>query len=119
MDRGETGKDFAQVMEMIVHINAKTMSGNKVILGVISAAVVGAIIGLLVAPEEGAQIRKKIKKKTNSLAGDLIDALEKSKQSAKDAAENLKEEGSALKDEAVNKAAEYTDTAKREFNDFN
>ncbi|WP_225865713.1 YtxH domain-containing protein [Dyadobacter aurulentus] len=104
---------------MIDHVKAKVMSGNKVILGIVSAAVVGAIIGLLVAPEDGAKMRKKIKRKTNSLAGDLIDALEKSKQSAKDAADNLKEEGSALKDEAVNKAAEYTDTAKREFNDFN
>jgi gas vesicle protein len=94
------------------------MSGNKVILGVVTAAVVGAIIGLLIAPEEGANTRKKIKKKTNSLASDLIDALERSKQDAKKTAENLKDEGTAYKEEALNKAAEYTDAAKNEFNDF-
>lgn len=111
-------QDFLFLGKLIDHIKAKVMSGNKVILGIVSAAVVGAIIGLLVAPEDGAKIRKKIKKRTNSLAGDLIDALEKSKQTAKGAAENLKEEGEALKDEAVNKAAAYSDTAKREFNEF-
>ncbi|KQS31289.1 YtxH domain-containing protein [Dyadobacter sp. Leaf189] len=94
------------------------MSANRVILGVVSAALVGAVIGLLLAPEEGSTTRKKIKKKTNSLASDLIDALERSKHDAKKAAEDLKEEGLAYKDEAVNKAAEYTDAAKNEINDF-
>ena len=58
------------------------MSNNKVFLGIITAAIAGAVIGLLFAPEDGNETRKKIKKRTNNLATDLIDALEKSKAKA-------------------------------------
>lgn len=94
------------------------MTTNKIILGVLAAAAAGTIIGLLFAPEDGDNTRKKIKKKTNSLASDLIDALEKSKAKATETAENIKEEGKAYKDAAVNKADEYKDTAKEEINKF-
>jgi gas vesicle protein len=94
------------------------MTTNKIILGVLAAAAAGTIIGLLFAPEDGDNTRKKIKKKTNSLASDLIDALEKSKAKATETAENLKEEGKEYKDAAINKADTYKETAKEEINKF-
>ena len=94
------------------------MSSNKVFLGIVAAAVAGAVIGLLFAPEDGSETIKKIKRKTNSLASDLIDALEKSKEKAEKVSAELKKEGMAYKDEAVNKAAEYADTAKDEYNNL-
>ena len=94
------------------------MTTNKIILGVLAAAAAGTIIGLLFAPEDGDNTRKKIKKKTNSLASDLIDALEKSKAKATETAENLKEEGKEYKDAAVSKADTYKETAKEEINKF-
>jgi gas vesicle protein len=94
------------------------MSGNKAFWGIVTAAAVGAVIGLLFAPEDGGKTRKKIKKRTNSLASDLIDALEKSKEKASSAAEELQEEGSEYKDAAVNKAGEYADAAKEEWNKY-
>jgi len=94
------------------------MTTNKVILGVLAAAAAGTIIGLLFAPEEGNDTRKKIKKKTNSLASDLIDALEKSKAKVTDTAENLAEEGKEYKDTAINKAGEYKEAAKEDINKF-
>lgn len=94
------------------------MSGNKVFLGIVAAAVAGAVIGLLFAPEDGSKTIKKIKKKTNSLASDLIDALEKSKGKAENAASELKSEGKAYADEAANKASEYADQAKQEYNNL-
>ena len=42
------------------------MNGNKAFWGIVTAAAVGAIIGLLFAPEDGNKTRKKIKKKTNA-----------------------------------------------------
>jgi gas vesicle protein len=44
---------------------------NKIILGIFSAAAVGAIIGLLVAPEKGNEIRKQLKKTT----GKWVDSM--------------------------------------------
>ncbi len=78
------------------------MAGNRFFWGMVTAAAAGAIIGLLLAPEEGNKIRKKIRKKTNSLASELIDALEKSKQEAA----ALKSKAGEYKDDLVNSAKE-------------
>ncbi|MEO6287083.1 MAG: YtxH domain-containing protein [Dyadobacter sp.] len=94
------------------------MSSNKAFWGIVTAAAVGAVIGLLFAPEDGGKTRKKIKKRTNSLASDLIDALERSKEKASDAADELEKEGSEYKDAAVNKAEEFTDAAKEQWNKY-
>ena len=75
-------------------------STSKYFLGIVTAAAVGAVIGLLFAPEEGNKVRKKIKKKTNSLASELIDALEKSKEKA----ETLKARGEKYADDVTEKA---------------
>lgn len=76
------------------------MSTNKIIFGIVTAAVAGAVIGLLLAPEDSKKTIKKLKKKTNELAGDLIAALEKSKAKAADAADQLKKEGESYADVA-------------------
>lgn len=90
------------------------MSTNKIFLGLVTAAVAGAVIGLLLAPEESKKTIRKLKKKTNSLAGDLIAALEKSKDKAADAAGQLKKEGEAYAEEAAGKAGEYADSAREQ-----
>lgn len=94
------------------------MNGNKAFWGIVTAAAVGAVIGLLFAPEDGGETRKKIKRKTNSLASDLIDALEKSKEKAASVVGQVKKEGEEYKDEALNKADEYSNKAKEEINKY-
>ncbi|MCE7040046.1 YtxH domain-containing protein [Dyadobacter sp. CY312] len=94
-------------------------NGNKAFWGIVTAAAVGAVIGLLFAPDEGNKTRKKIKKKTNSLAGDLIEALERSKHKAAQTAEELKAKGEQYKDEAIDTAEEYADKANEEINKYN
>lgn len=94
------------------------MSGNKIILGIVTAAIAGVAIGLLIAPDDGKKTIKKIKKKTNSLAGELIDALEKSKEKAAGAASDLANEGKAYGNDIADKAEEYTDTVKHQANNF-
>jgi gas vesicle protein len=81
------------------------MASNRIFWGIITAAAAGAVIGLLFAPEEGNKMRKKIKKKTNSLASELIEALEKSKENA----EKLKSKGEDYKDDLLESAQETKD----------
>ena len=95
------------------------MVNSKVFWGIVTAAAAGAVIGLLFAPEEGTQTRKKIKKKTNSLASELIDALEKSKQKAGETADDLKAKGEEYKNEFKDKAEEVKDAASDEFEKYN
>ncbi len=94
----------------------QTMVNNKAFWGIVTAAAVGAVIGLLFAPDEGNKTRKKIKRKTNSLAGDLIEALERSKGQAGKAVDELKSKAEELKDEAVDAAEHYADKANKEIN---
>lgn len=52
-------------------------SSTKVILGIAGAAAMGAIIGLLLAPEKGTELRKRLSDKAYDWAdqlGDLIDS---------------------------------------------
>jgi gas vesicle protein len=94
------------------------MATNKAFWGIVTAAAVGAVIGLLFAPDEGNNTRKKIKKKTNSLASELIDALEKSKEKAAQAAESVKSKGQEYKDDAVDTAEQYVDAANEEIEKY-
>ena len=95
------------------------MAKNKAFWGIVTAAAVGAVIGLLFATEEGSKARKKLKKKTNSLASELIDALEKSKAKASETAENLKSKGQKYKNDLEDKAGEYVEEAEKEISKYN
>jgi gas vesicle protein len=95
------------------------MINGKVFWGIVTAAAAGAVIGMLFAPEEGTQTRKKIKRKTNSLASELIDALERSKDKAVKSAEDLKEKGQKYKNDFNDKAEELADEAADEVSKYN
>jgi gas vesicle protein len=64
-------------------------SRNKVVLGILGAAAAGVVIGLLIAPEKGKEIRKKIK----DTAGDWADNLSSLWSHGKEAAEDAVSEG--------------------------
>ena len=48
-------------------------STAKVILGIIGAATAGVVIGMLVAPEKGSELRTRIKRTAGDWAGQLGD----------------------------------------------
>ena len=52
------------------------MKANKIALGVLGGLAAGAILGILFAPEKGADTRKKILKKGNNYADEFKDKLD-------------------------------------------
>lgn len=72
---------------------------SKVILGLVGAAAAGVIVGLLVAPEKGADMRKKVGDTASDWAGRLSDIFNK----AKSEVDNLKTTGSNFAKDAANK----------------
>jgi gas vesicle protein len=74
-------------------------STGKVILAIVGAAAAGAIIGMLVAPEKGSDLRKKITDATGDFTNQLSQLiasgkaqLDSLKQNATNEAENLQDE---------------------------
>jgi gas vesicle protein len=78
-------------------------STGKVLLAIIGAAAAGAIIGMLVAPEKGSDLRKKL----SDTAGDWSSQLSQLLASGKAQLDNLKQ---AATNEAENLTEEGTDT---------
>jgi len=72
---------------------------SKVILGLVGAAAAGVIVGLLIAPEKGAELRKKVK----DTAGDWADHLTDLFANAKGEINSLKDKGMKAAGEAGNK----------------
>jgi len=68
-------------------------STTKVVLGILGAAAAGVVIGLLIAPEKGSEMRARIKKTTGGWVdqlGDLINSGREQYDDLKDKARNIK-----------------------------
>lgn len=52
------------------------MTTGKALLGVLAGIAVGAVIGILVAPEKGDRLRKSISKKSEDLANAINDKID-------------------------------------------
>jgi gas vesicle protein len=57
------------------------MQTNKTIIGILGAAAVGAVLGILFAPDKGENTRKRIIKKTSETGGELKEKLDQLKES--------------------------------------
>ena len=90
----------------------KVMDTEKVLLGFLAGVAVGATLGILFAPDSGANTRKKISQKGQDYAGGLKDQFNKLTGS-------LNEELDNLKDEANQMAASGKAKAKDLKEDFN
>ncbi len=89
------------------------MSSTKALLGFVAGAAVGALAGILLAPDSGTNTRKKIATKTGDLTdslknsfGDFIDGVKDSYAGAKGDAEDMADKAKAkmntLKNETKN-----------------
>ena len=64
---------------------------NKIALGIIGAVAAGVIIGLMVAPEKGSDMRKRLKRTTGSWADSLSDMSGEAMDSVKDSMKRVKD----------------------------
>ena len=76
---------------------------SKVVLGLVGAAAAGVLVGLLLAPDKGTEVRKKISKTAGDWAGQLSDLF----TNAKEEIANLKNKGAKAASDA---ASRYTNT---------
>ncbi|HET9054720.1 MAG TPA: YtxH domain-containing protein [Cyclobacteriaceae bacterium] len=83
-------------------------STSKTILAVMGAAAVGAIIGMLVAPEKGSDLRRKITDATGDWTTQLSDLLAQGK-----------EQLNSLKNKAASQASSYAAEGEERFNNIN
>ncbi|HRO45152.1 YtxH domain-containing protein [Agriterribacter sp.] len=73
---------------------------SKVLLGLLAGAAIGAIAGILFAPDKGSETRKKITKNTSDMGdqlkhtfNDFIDTVKDKYRSAKNEVEDVAEKG--------------------------
>ncbi len=66
-------------------------TSTKVILGIVSAAAAGAVIGLLLAPEKGTDLRKRLSHKAYDWADQLGDLIDSGKSKLDDLQADLKD----------------------------
>lgn len=81
---------------------------TKVILGIVGAAAAGAAIGLLLAPEKGSDLRKKIKKSAQDWANQIADLVASGQEEIK----NLSSKGADLVNEYGSQAGNAARRAK-------
>ena len=86
------------------------MKKSNVVLGVLAGAAVGALLGILFAPDKGSKTRKKIYAKGEDVVGSLKDKAEELSVKAS----NLAHQASRL----VDKVNETVQTAKRDAKDM-
>jgi gas vesicle protein len=74
---------------------------SKVVLGILGAAAAGVIIGLLIAPEKGTEMRSRVKK----TAGDWADQLTSLFNNGRAEYDELKERAKSMKADAAEKVS--------------
>jgi gas vesicle protein len=73
---------------------------GKIILGVLGAAAAGAVIGLLLAPDKGSDLRKKISQAADDFATNITDVILSNKEKLYSAKDRVVSDARGLKSEA-------------------
>ena len=74
---------------------------NKVLLGLLGAAAVGVVVGMLLAPEKGGEVRQKIADKASDIASKLGDYIATGKDKITEAGQNLAGKARGYGEEAI------------------
>lgn len=78
-------------------------TNTKIILGIVGAAAAGAVIGLLLAPEKGSELRERIRTKAGDFAGEIADLVATGKEKLGIIKDSAMDEANNLKSEAENR----------------
>jgi gas vesicle protein len=73
-------------------------SNTKIILGLFAAAAAGAAMGVLLAPEKGSELRRKIKESVDGVVDDVCELLAIGKDELAQRFGEAKEEAATMKD---------------------
>ena len=65
---------------------------TRVLLGVGACIAIGAALGVLIAPEEGAETRKKLLKRARKLSGAVADGIDDGRESLEEIKSTLQKE---------------------------
>lgn len=84
---------------------------TKVILGIVGAAAAGAVVGMLLAPDKGSEIRRKVKDTANDWACQLADLFAEGKSEL----QNLKAKGNKGARDVKNEAENTYNNARESF----
>jgi len=88
------------------------MSSGKVLLSVLAGVAVGAVLGVLFAPDKGWNTRKRIAKKGEDLAEDLREKFEEFLDSISEKVDEVKEDVADISEKSESKATESKKGAK-------
>jgi gas vesicle protein len=86
---------------------------SNVVVGIALAAAAGAAIGFLFAPEKGEDLRKKVKQNANTWADELLAAIRKGKDDARQFTDNAQSKAASWKNKAKDEFGDVADTANR------
>ncbi len=65
---------------------------TRILLGIGACVAIGAALGVLIAPEEGAETRKKLMKRARKLSGTVSDGIDKGRESLEEIKSTLQKE---------------------------
>ncbi len=78
-------------------------SSTKIILGIVGAAAAGAVIGMMLAPEKGSELRQKVKESANDFANHIADLFAEGKQEFENMRKKASKEAGSAAQEASNR----------------
>ena len=81
------------------------MSNTKTLLGFVAGAAVGALAGILLAPDSGSNTRKKISNKADDITGSLKTSYDDFISKLKSAYANGKEDAEGIKESVKTQAS--------------
>ena len=79
------------------------MDNTKVLLGFLGGIAIGAIAGILLAPEKGSETRKSLQKLASDVTGAVQDSLHDAMDKVKDKYADVVREGEDLAERAAEK----------------
>lgn len=84
-------------------------NSNKIILGIVGAALAGVAIGMLMAPEKGGDARKKIADTLGDIVSRIGDFIKDGKDKIEEAGSKAINEGKTWADDVIEKTRDTTD----------
>ncbi len=93
--------------------NNNSHSGFAFFSGMVIGAAIGAIAGLLYAPESGEKTRKRVSDKTREISDELLDQFDDLKENVNNILEDVKQTGSELIENVKKTGTEVLEDVKK------